>query len=139
MIVAATIPAIPNLAPTLIDGFTKVKSVPIIPETLDPIGPSPFDCNIVVIPDANIVAATIRLVCSTLSFKAVQTTRGTAIIPAKAASICCRASRIDTPIGGTASIEYLSSFLLLDWLAWSMFTFISSIFPPKILINLIIS
>lgn len=91
------------------------------------------------IPDAKIVAPTIRVVCSTLSFKAAQTTRGTAIIPAKAASICCRASRIDTPIGGIDSIEYLSSSLLVDWLAWSIFTFISSIFPPKILINLIIS
>lgn len=43
VIVAATIPAIPNFAPTLIDGLTKVKSVPIIPDTLEPIGPKPFD------------------------------------------------------------------------------------------------
>src|SRR3712207_2939625 len=64
VIVAATIPAIPNLAPTLIDGFTKVKSVPIIPDTLEPTGPSPFDCSIVVMPDANIVAPTIKVVCS---------------------------------------------------------------------------
>lgn len=105
VIVAPIIPAMPNLAPTLIDGFTNVKSVPIMPGTLDPIFHTPFDCKIVVNPDANIVADTITEVVATSNFNAEQTTNGTAIIPAKAAKICCNASIILTPTGGLESIE----------------------------------
>ncbi len=45
-------------------------------------------------------------VSSTLSLSAPATTSGTAIIPAKAARICCKANTIDTPTGALSSILY---------------------------------
>lgn len=63
-------------------------------------------------PEAKIVADTIKVVSLTLSPRAADTTKGTATIPAKAAKICCRAKMIDTPKGGTSSILYLSHPIL---------------------------
>lgn len=55
-IVAPIIPGKPKTVPTEIDGDTKVKSVPIIHATLEPIFPTPLACIIVANPEANIVA-----------------------------------------------------------------------------------
>ena len=86
--VAPTIPAIPNWLPTLIAGLAKVKSVPIIPETREPTDPTPLDCKIVAIPATKIEADTIIEVSSTDNPKALATTSGTAMMPAKGAKIC---------------------------------------------------
>ena len=87
-IVAPIIPGKPKTVPTEIDGDTKVKSVPIIHATLEPIFPTPLACIIVANPEANIVAPINAVVVFTSNPRALAITNGTTIIPPNAANIC---------------------------------------------------